>query len=124
MNLGYAKSEDGIHWKEHAGNPILTAKDLPFAPDFQTPFVLFDEDEKIYKMWFVGLYLDTRNKKMDQLLGYATSPDGVRWKIHPEPIYWSGLSFNHQGGSQPLPHVDELTSIARYQRHGPLRIHL
>jgi predicted GH43/DUF377 family glycosyl hydrolase len=92
MNLGYAESTDGIHWKEYAGNPILTGKDLPFAPDFQTPFVLFDQDERIYKMWFVGLHLDIKNKKMDQLLGYATSPDGVHWKIHPEPIYWSGRS--------------------------------
>jgi len=92
MNLGYAESGDGIHWKEYAGNPILTGNDLPFAPDFQTPFVLFDEDEKIYKMWFVGLYLDAGNKKMDQQLGYATSPDGTHWKIHSEPIYWSGRS--------------------------------
>ena len=90
LNIGYAESEDGVHWKAHQGNPVLEGKDIPFAPDFQTPFVLFDEEEQAYKMWFVGMYID--DQRMDQMLGYATSTDGIQWNVHPEPLYWSGRS--------------------------------
>ena len=90
LNIGYAESQDGIHWNEHPGNPVLRGKEIPFAPDFQTPYVLFDEEEQTYKMWFVGLYID--DQRMDQMLGYATSADGIDWSVHPEPIYWSGRS--------------------------------
>ena len=90
LNIGYAESDDGVQWKEYSENPVLLAKDIPFAPDFQTPYVLFDGEEQIYKMWFVGLYID--DQRMDQMLGYATSADGIDWSIHPEPLYWSGRS--------------------------------
>ena len=42
MDLGYAESSDGLVWKEHPGNPILTAADLPQGTMWQTPHVLFD----------------------------------------------------------------------------------
>ena len=116
LNIGYAESEDGVQWQEYAGNPILVAKDLPFATDFQTPFVLFDEEERIYKMWFISLYLD--DQRMDQMLGYATSTDGIDWSIHPEPIYWSGRSpsvikegpdrYRMWMNSRPSPETDDM----------------
>ena len=90
LNIGYAESQDGVHWKAHQGNPVLRGKDIPFAPDFQTPYVLFDQEEQIYKMWFIGMYIDS--ERMDQTLGYATSADGISWDVHPEPLYWSGRS--------------------------------
>ena len=48
--LGYAESDDGIKWNEYQGNPIVSARDIDWGIYMQTPFVLFDEDEKIYKM--------------------------------------------------------------------------
>ncbi len=95
--LGYAESDDGIEWREYDGNPILTGDDLPWGSNFQTPFVLFDDDEHIYKMWFVSVTEIERDEagqmtEMTQALGYATSSDGIRWRIHPEPIYESGRS--------------------------------
>ena len=95
--LGYAESDDGLDWREHDGNPILTGDDIPWGPNLQTPFVLFDEEEHSYKMWFVSVVhiergADGKMTEMTQSLGYATSPDGLQWNVHPEPIYESGRS--------------------------------
>jgi len=49
MAMGYAESDDGIHWTEQPDNPILTDDDIPWDEGWQTPFVLFDQGEKIYK---------------------------------------------------------------------------
>lgn len=97
MAVGYAESADGISWTEHRGNPILTAADVPWGRIWQTPFVLFDDDEGVFKMWFVsgnGVRRDDRGRVLenDQRLGYATSQDGKSWNVHPRPIYASGRS--------------------------------
>ena len=97
MALGYAESDDGFRWREHESNPILTGDDIPWGPNLQTPFILFDEEEQIYKMWFVSVVhiergADGKMTEMTQSLGYATSPDGLQWNVHPEPIYESGRS--------------------------------
>lgn len=95
--LGYAKSKDGLQWTEYDKNPILTGDDVPWGRILQTPFVLFDSDESVYKLWFVsgaGVGKDDKGKVIsnDQRLGYATSRDGIDWKVHPQPIYRSGRS--------------------------------
>ena len=95
--LGYAESDDGFHWREHDKNPILTGDDIPWGPNFQTPFVLFDEQEQLYKLWFVSATILERDAdgamtEMTQTLGYATSVDGIDWDVHPEPVYESGRS--------------------------------
>ncbi len=95
--LGLAESDDGIRWREYEHNPILKLDDLPWGSCWQTPFVMFDQDENIYKMWFVSITGvktndDGRMIAGTQKLGYATSPDGVRWKIHPKPIFEYGRS--------------------------------
>ena len=99
MALGYAESEDGLHWTEHPNNPIATGQDIPWGIYFQTPFVLFDDDEQIYKLWFSSttkiIPLERNPSRMvgaDRPLGYATSRDGIQWKFHPEPIYESSRS--------------------------------
>ena len=92
MDLGYAESADGIHWTEHPDNPILPGSDLPMGNRWQTPHVLFDTDENRYKMWFVMVddREDDGRVTGPQRLGYATSPDGLHWDIHPKPVYPSG----------------------------------
>lgn len=93
-DLGYAESEDGITWTPYSGNPILTRKDLPWGRMWQTPYVLYDAEEKLYRMWFIMVEgtPDGSGKEVSigQQLGYATSVDGLRWDVHPEPIYPSG----------------------------------
>ena len=94
--MGYAESTDGIRWKEHAGNPILTAANVPWGKIIQTPFVLFDQEERLFKMWFVSgnVPRDANGKLLgnDQRLGYAASKNGIDWDVHPKPIYPSGRS--------------------------------
>ncbi|MHC4875187.1 MAG: glycoside hydrolase family protein [Planctomycetota bacterium] len=94
--MGYAESTDGIHWKEHPRNPILTAKDVPWGRIIQTPFVLFDDDEQVFKMWFVSgdVPRDANGKLLgnDQRLGYAVSTNGIDWDVHPTPIFPSARS--------------------------------
>jgi hypothetical protein len=97
MAMGYAESQDGIHWTEHPANPILRGDDIPWGKTVQTPYVLWDEDDRIYKLWFVsgdGILRDANNKiiQNDQQLGYATSKDGIHWEIHPRPIFPSARS--------------------------------
>ncbi|MBC8290698.1 MAG: hypothetical protein H8E37_10325 [Planctomycetes bacterium] len=98
MLMGYAESVDGLRWTEHPGNPILSGKDIPWGRLVQTPFVKFDEARGEYRMWFVsgdGVTKDEARKKItrnDQKLAYATSQDGIKWKVHPKPLYPSGRS--------------------------------
>ena len=84
--IGYAQSDDGIDWKLHPTNPVLAADQLPFkASNLSTPWVLFDDEEQIYKMWFVATTKAVRSEKEvieDQDLGYASSKDGIAWKFH------------------------------------------
>jgi len=89
-SVGYAESHDGIRWVEHKENPLLTPADLPWGRSWQTPRVVSDGHAQLYRMWFV--MSDQREEqgqilKIDQRLGYASSRDGLRWDIHPEPIY-------------------------------------
>jgi predicted GH43/DUF377 family glycosyl hydrolase len=95
--MGYAESKNGTDWKPHADNPILTVEDVPWGKLWQTPYVMFNADEAIYKMWFVSGNGEKRDEKgqiveMDQRLGYATSDDGIHWNVHPESIFASGRS--------------------------------
>ncbi|MBM79401.1 MAG: hypothetical protein CMJ78_02250 [Planctomycetaceae bacterium] len=94
--MGFAESNDGIRWTEHPDSPILTADDVPWGKIIQTPFVLFDQDDKVFKMWFVsGNVPRDKNGKLlsnDQRLGYATSHDGIAWKVHPKPLFPSARS--------------------------------
>lgn len=95
--LGYAESADGIRWQEHPDNPLLTGKDIPWGTLIQTPYVLFDQEEQCYKLWFVsgqGAIRNDNNQvlRIDQRLSYATSPDGIHWKVHPRPLFPSARS--------------------------------
>lgn len=97
MQMGYAESENGIDWKEHPGNPILSGKDVPWGRLVQTPFVLFDHDRNEFRMWFVsgdGVKRDRTGSivRNHQQLAYATSSDGIRWKVHLQPLFPSGRS--------------------------------
>jgi predicted GH43/DUF377 family glycosyl hydrolase len=96
ISMGYAESKNGIDWTEHPNNPILTGKDVAWGEMIQTPYVLWDDEDQVFKLWFVsgGVDYDSKRKitRNEQRLGYATSEDGIAWKVHPEPIYPSARS--------------------------------
>ncbi len=98
-HLGYATSRDGIHWEEYPGNPIVTDQAFQDAVGwgwcFQSPFVLYDLERRIYRMWFSALTHWEQTAvgelvEMTQQVGYAESADGIAWEFHPQPVTRSG----------------------------------
>lgn len=73
--IGYAESNDGIHWTRKVGKPVMVP-DAPWEESaLMCPHVLFDEDANIYKMWYSG-----GNNHEPNAIGYAESHDGITWK--------------------------------------------
>jgi len=93
--IGMATSDDGLNWKPH-DEPVLTVDDVSWgAFALQTPCALWDTEEQLYKLWFIGITewvrrTDGGATEMTQRLGYATSPNGIRWQVHPAPVFESG----------------------------------
>ena len=90
--IGYAESDDGLAWTLHPDNPILTADGLTWGQSLNTPRVLYDEDEGIYRMWFLSTtHVEYRDdgilaNDIGSAMGYATSQDGIHWDFWPEPL--------------------------------------
>jgi len=84
--IGYATSNDGIHWAKYANNPVLHLGQ-PGAWDdahVTAPSVIFDNS--LYKMWYIG------NDGITWRIGYATSYDGIAWtKYDGNPVLDVGL---------------------------------
>ena len=67
--------------KKHPGNPLMKA-DQPWEGWRINLYgnVLFDEEEKVFKMWYVG---DMTPDFPTFATFYATSTDGIRWSKPP-----------------------------------------
>jgi predicted GH43/DUF377 family glycosyl hydrolase len=81
-DIGYAVSEDGLHW-ERRDEPVLR----PAAPwegsALMCPSVLWDDEEQIYKLWYCG-----GGWFEPDAIGYATSADGITWERPlAEPVF-------------------------------------
>ncbi len=75
--VGYAESTDGLRWNAYA-EPVLRPE-LPWENrSFFCPFVRWDEDERLYKMWY-----SAGEQRDADAIGYATSFDGVHWSKYP-----------------------------------------
>ena len=83
--VGYATSDDGIHWKKFEGNPVMNIG-KPGSWDSRwvvASTIIFNGAS--FEMWYYGF-----NDVM-QGIGYATSKDGVNWnKYHGNPIIEAG----------------------------------
>lgn len=81
--IGYAVSNDGRSWERASDCPVL----LPDTPwekvAVMCPHVIWDEQEKLYKMWYSG-----GEQYEPDAIGYATSPDGLSWtKYTGNPVF-------------------------------------
>ena len=88
-NLGVAFSTDGLQWQPYAGNPVLLGSALPEGSSVQTPHVLWDPEEQLFKLWFVSSdnELDSATRRVvrtSAVLSYATSVDGICWTVLPQ----------------------------------------
>lgn len=84
-SIGYATSPDGISWTKYGTNPVMQPGPPGAWDDLQVlpGTVIFDGS--IYKMWYAG------NRQLPLYrIGYATSPDGITWQKHPNPVLTPG----------------------------------
>jgi predicted GH43/DUF377 family glycosyl hydrolase len=81
--IGFATSEDGRTWQRRSAKPVLSA-DKPWEHvAVMCPHVVFDGKQRLYRMWYSGGEQEEPNA-----IGYATSPDGVKWTKHDgNPIF-------------------------------------
>lgn len=72
--IGYAVSKDGENWKRF-NEPVLVPDQPWEKKSLMCPTILWDEEKKIYKMWYCG-----GGWFEPDAIGYGESKDGVHWK--------------------------------------------
>jgi len=106
IGVGYAESLDGSTWTKYAGNPLPSlAPGEPGEWDdrgMDPSTVLFDGAE--YRMWYIGVKAD--GGAGTWRLGAATSPDGLTWTRHPDPVLVGSLPWegNHVYFPEVIPY--------------------
>jgi predicted GH43/DUF377 family glycosyl hydrolase len=81
--IGYATSPDGKAWKRQSDKPVLAPEKPWEKVAVMCPHVLYDDDQKLYRMWYSGGEQNEPNA-----IGYATSPDGRKWtKRADNPVF-------------------------------------
>jgi beta-1,2-mannobiose phosphorylase / 1,2-beta-oligomannan phosphorylase len=73
--IGYAVSNDGKHFSKVTPQPVLTFSQPWEKKAVQCPHVIWDDQEKQFKMWYSG-----GEQYEPDAIGYATSKDGIEWK--------------------------------------------
>ena len=83
--LGYATSKDGLNWERQSKEPVLVSELSWEKVAVMCPHVEWDENEKLFKMWYSG-----GEQYEPNAIGYATSPDGLHWtKFKDNPIFFA-----------------------------------
>ena len=75
--LGYATSKDGLAWEVQSPDPVMVSEELWEKVAVMCPHVEWDENEKLFKMWY-----SAGEQYEPNAIGYATSPDGLKWTKH------------------------------------------
>ncbi len=81
--IGYATSEEGKTWKRANDKPVLSPEQPWEQAAVMCPYVLYDEGQHLYRMWYSG-----GEQYEPNAIGYATSEDGLKWAKHEKnPIF-------------------------------------
>jgi beta-1,2-mannobiose phosphorylase / 1,2-beta-oligomannan phosphorylase len=81
--IGYATSPDGVAWTRKSLQPVLAPEGTWEKVAVMCPHVEWDENRKLFRMWYSG-----GEQYEPDAIGYATSPDGVKWaKLPANPIF-------------------------------------
>jgi predicted GH43/DUF377 family glycosyl hydrolase len=81
--IGHATSGDGVTWKRSGERPVLSPEAAWEKVAVMCPHVIWDERERLFRLWYSG-----GEQYEPDAIGYATSPDGRRWKRHAgNPIF-------------------------------------
>jgi predicted GH43/DUF377 family glycosyl hydrolase len=81
--IGCATSADGKTWERTSEKPVVTAEQPWEREAVMCPHVLYDDKQKLYRMWYSG-----GEQYEPNAIGYATSADGLKWTKHEKnPIF-------------------------------------
>jgi predicted GH43/DUF377 family glycosyl hydrolase len=81
--IGHATSADGKVWKRASDRPVLSPEKAWEKVAVMCPHVLHDDKARLYRMWYSG-----GQQYEPDAIGYATSPDGLKWTKHQSnPIF-------------------------------------
>ena len=87
--IGYAASEDGYTFKRNE-KPILMPEKNYEKQSVMNPYVIYDEEEQIFKMWYAA-----GETYEPDVIAYATSKDGINWnKYENNPILEKNIDNN------------------------------
>ncbi len=75
--IGYAASVDGRQWKRLSDKPVLSSEQTWEGVAVMCPYVLWDQKQQLYRMWY-----SAGEQYEPNAIGYASSPDGIRWTRH------------------------------------------
>lgn len=80
--IGFATSKDGYNF-ESRREPVLEPKESYETESVMNPYVLYDEDGNIFKMWYAA-----GETYEPDVLAYATSYDGINWnRYENNPVF-------------------------------------
>ena len=81
--IGFAISDNGEKFTKYKNNPILKPEYRFEKQSVMNPHVIYDKEEKIFKMWFAA-----GETYEPDVLCYAISKDGINWiKYKDNPIF-------------------------------------
>ena len=79
--IGFAISDDGYDFKRVVADAVLVPEYSWEKKSVMNPHVIYDNDEKIFKMWY-----SAGDIYEPDVLGYATSSDGIKWIKKETPV--------------------------------------
>jgi len=75
-----------IHWTKDVNNPVMSGgASGTWNRHLFWPDVLYNADSTRYEMWFSAA-AGPANQFRPMSIGFATSPDGINWTMHPDPV--------------------------------------
>lgn len=100
--IEYATSADGKSWAKKGSNPVLVAETDWEKAAVQLPCVIWDGQEKLFKMWY-----SAGDQTEPDAIGYATSKNGISWKKYANnPVFTASKSNSWEqakvGGCQVI----------------------
>lgn len=121
--IGYATSQDGIHWNEYEGNPVLDLGQPGEWDDSGIETAEVIKDGETYKLWYEGYSeeIPPGFERQPFRIGYATSPDGINWTKYPgNPVVDLGPdSWDSRGVASPTVIKDGEVYKMWYAGHSP-----
>lgn len=123
-----------VRFKPYQKEPIFQSGDTKAwdAKIRERGWILREGEQ--WKMWYTGY---DGSKEGTRLLGYATSPDGIRWARHPKnPLFWDewiedmtvikqgDLYYMFAEGRKDIPHLLVSKDGIEWERRGKLDVRM